>query len=281
MGRVSGSDILTGHGVDPALLAEIYDLEHEEVHEDRDFYREWTRRTSGAVLDLGCGSGRLFGAFLVGGAERVVGVDGSAALLRRAEARIAADARLRDAAADGRLEVREGDVRSVELGERFALVVLAGVLAHLDGPEDALRALTAARRLVGAGGELVIDGLGPGGMPSRDLPLSVDWRREVGGREVVRRSQLMRREAPEGLRVLFSTLVDWPRPDGTIARLPATFRLWYPSPSALLQLVQEAGFVVDTTYGSHDLDPLGADSERCLVIARPARPRSVSAAPGG
>ena len=49
------------------------------------------------MLDLGCGSGRLIGTFLDGGAQRVVGIDGSAALLARAEARIAGDERLRAA----------------------------------------------------------------------------------------------------------------------------------------------------------------------------------------
>jgi SAM-dependent methyltransferase len=267
-GARSLTDILAGHGTDPDLLAELYDLEHEEVRHDLHFYREWTRRSTGTVIDLGCGSGRLFGAFLAGGARRVIGVDGSPALLRRARSRIAADPRLDVAAAAGRLQLKRADVRHVERRDRSGLLVMAGVLAHLDGPEDALQALTCAGRLLATDGFLIIDGVGPGGLPRRDLPLSVDWRKTLRGRPVVRRSQLMRRETPEGLRVVFSSLVDWAKADGTIARLPASFRLWYPSPSALLQLVQEAGLVVETTFGSHDLEPLGPESERCIVIAR-------------
>jgi SAM-dependent methyltransferase len=232
------------------------------------------------VIDLGCGSGRLFASFLDGGAERIVGLDGSAALLRRADARIAATPSLARARAEGRVELVEGDVRSVARPDRFGTAVLAGVLSHLDGPEEALRALASARRLVEADGLVVIDGLGPGQLPTRDLPLSVDWRRTMNGRDVVRRSQLQRREAPEGLRVLFSTLVDLTGPDGTIARLPASYRLWYPSPVRLLELVREADLVVEMTYGSHDLEPLGPGSQRCIVVARradgdhpPPRPR--------
>jgi SAM-dependent methyltransferase len=220
------------------------------------------------VLDLGCGSGRLFAAFLDGGARRIVGIDGSSALLRRARARIASDRRRAAAAAEGRVELVEGDVRRVRRTDRFGLAVLAGVLAHLDGPEDALRTLAGVRRVLTAGGRAVIDGVGPGGLPSTDLPLSVDWRRVVDGREVIRRSQLVRREAPEGLRVLFSTIVDAVEPDGTIARLPASFRLWYPSPTRVIDLVQEAGLSVETTYGSHDLEPLGDESARCILVAR-------------
>ena len=261
-------DIFAGQRTDSELLAELYDLEHDEIRDDLVFYREMTRRAGGAVVDLGCGSGRLFGSFLDGAAPRVLGVDGSAALLARARARIAGDKRLARADADGRLELLHADVRRVEHAGRFTLAVLAGVLAHLDGPEEAVRALVGARGLLEGDGLLIVDNLGPAGMPARDLPLSVDWRRTLHGREVVRRSELTRRDAPEGLRVFYSTLVDAPRPDGTIARLPASFRLWYPSPDAVRQLVEEAGLAVEATYGSHDLEPLGPHSERCIVIGR-------------
>ena len=86
---------------------------------------------------------------------------------------------------------------------------------------------------------------------------------------MVRRSRLERRETPEGLRVAYSTLTDVVRPDGTIARLPASWRLWYPSPAALVALAAEAELVVESVFGSHDLDPLDEDSERCIVVARP------------
>ena len=49
------------------------------------------RRHPGAVMDLGCGSGRLFASFVAGGATRVVGIDGSRALLDRARSRVAGD----------------------------------------------------------------------------------------------------------------------------------------------------------------------------------------------
>jgi SAM-dependent methyltransferase len=261
---------LAGHAVEEGLLAELYDLEHDEISEDLVFYREQARRSSGAVIDLGCGSGRLFSSLLVDG-RSLVGVDGSAALLARAAARVDDDGRLRAARNSGRLELVHGDVRSVRRRDRFGLAILAGVLAHLDGPEDALRALDAARDLLAADGRVIVDGLGPGGVPPRDLPLSVDWERELGPRHVVRRSSLVRREAPEGLRVEYSTLTDLLGTDGTIARLPAGFRLWYPSVRALVGLAGEAQLAVESAFGSHDLDPLDERSERCILVLRPAR----------
>jgi len=263
------SDIFASQPVDEDVLAELYDLEHDELVADLPFYRELSRRAGGPVLDLGCGSGRLFVSLLEGGAKRIVGVDGSAALLRRAEARIAADPQLAEAAQAERIALVRGDVRALatlNIRDRFSLAVGVGVLAHLDGPEDALRLLGGVRSLLGAGGRLVLDDLGPGAMPERDLPLSVDWRRQMNGREVVRRSELIRRESPEGLRVAFSTMTDAVQPDGTIARLPASHRLWYPSPEALATLVSQAGMVVELSYGSHDLEPLDRESGRRIFI---------------
>lgn len=264
-------DIFASQPGDEDLLAEIYDLEHDDVVEDLPFWREQVRLDGGRVIDLGCGSGRLFAALLDGGATRLVGVDGSAALLRRAEARIAGRPDLEAAAADGRLALLRGDVRALatlNIRERFDLALAVGVLPHLDGPEDALRLLGGVRSLLAGGGRLIIDDLGPGAMPVRDLPLSIDWRRELHGREVVRRSELIRRESPEGLRVAFSTIADAVQPDGTIARLPASHKLWYPFPEALAALVVQAGMVVELSYGSHDLEPLGPESVRRIVVVR-------------
>ncbi len=269
------NDILSGQAVDEDRLAELYDLEHDEITEDLVFYREWARRAHGAVVDIGCGSGRLFGSYLAGGATRIHGIDGSPALLRRAEARIGADRALLAARETGRLTLEVGDVRTVSSTDRFALCVLAGVIAHLDGPEEALRALRATHRLMAPGGVLIVDGLGPGALPRQDLPLSVDWERRIDGRRIVRRSRLTLRDLPEGLQVEYATLTDVAEPDGTIARLPASFRLWYSSPSALVALAEEAGLAVEGTFGSHDLEPLDETSERCIVVLRHAASDSV------
>ena len=262
--------MLAGQAADESLLAEIYDLEHDEVVEDLDFYREWARRQGGDVADLGCGSGRLFGSFLAGGARSILGVDGSPALLERAAVRIAADPMLRAAQAEGRIQLELEDVREIARPERYGLAVLAGVLSHLDGPDDARRALVAAGRLLGDEAALIVDVVGPGGLPTEDLPLSVDWDRIVDGRRVVRRSRIDLAESADGLRVAYETLTDLEDPDGTIARLPARFRLWYPSPSALFTLATEANLEVEATYGSYDLDPLDESSDRCIAVMRRA-----------
>ncbi|HET7685649.1 MAG TPA: class I SAM-dependent methyltransferase [Candidatus Limnocylindria bacterium] len=267
------SDIFAGQAAEPERLAELYDLEHDELRDDLDFWRELARRHPGPTLDAGCGSGRLFAALLAGGASPLVGVDGSADLLTRAERRIAADPRLAAAAAAGRLRVLHGDVRAlgatIPPRTAFGLVVIAGVVPHLEGPEEGVQLLEGAEGVLAPGGRIVVDTLGPAELPQRDLPLSVDWERDTPDGHVVRRSQLTRREAPDGLHVAYATITDTVQADGTIARLPASFRLWYPSGTALVGIVEAAGLTVELTWGSYELDPFDPlDSERHIVVAR-------------
>ena len=269
-------DIFGDQPADADALAELYDLEHEVFVEDVPFWRELARRHPGPSVDLGCGSGRLFAPLLEGGARPLIGIDGSSALLARARERVAGDPRLGHAAATGRLHLRPGDVRrppvtADEVGGGASLVVVAGVIPHLDGTRDLARLLAALRPLLARDGVVVLDDLGPAQLPHRNLPLSVDWTREIGLDRIVRRSQLERWQEADGLRVAYATLTERQRPDGTIGSLPASFRLWYPSVESITQAAANAGLVVDISWGSYELDPYDpTDSERRIAVIRPA-----------
>lgn len=265
------SDIFAAQPSDPELLAEIYDLEHEEERGDHVFYAELARRARGAILDLGAGSGRLLPVIVRATRRRVVALDGSPALVARAEQRIVGDSTLRTARAGGRVEVMLGDVRDIPLREKFSLILAVGLLPHLDGPTEALRTLVGARRRLTRAGRLVLDLPGPGALPTRDLPLAMDWERQLGGVTVTRRSRLMRQKRADETVVVLSTMTDVAHADGTFARLPAAFRLWYPSYVQLEDLVRRAGLAVSLVYGSHDLDRFSRRSERLILIAERAR----------
>jgi SAM-dependent methyltransferase len=95
---------------------------------------------AGRVLDLGCGTGALAGAFA---ADRYLGVDPDARYVARARRK---HPRHRFAVMDGtRLGLAAG---------AFEAVVVSGVIHHLDdGP--AARLLAEARRVLAPGGRLV------------------------------------------------------------------------------------------------------------------------------
>ncbi|HEY6189400.1 MAG TPA: class I SAM-dependent methyltransferase [Pyrinomonadaceae bacterium] len=102
------------------------------------------------ILDLGCGTGGH--AHLLGQrGYRVVGVDRSEAMLAHAEKKACA-------LGDARVQFRRGDVRSLDLEERFdAVLMMFAVLGYQAGNEDVLAALNTARRHLSIGGLLLFD----------------------------------------------------------------------------------------------------------------------------
>ncbi|HVU03173.1 MAG TPA: DegT/DnrJ/EryC1/StrS family aminotransferase [Polyangiaceae bacterium] len=118
------------------------------------FRRERTRR----VLDVGCGTGRHV-AELARRGYSVAGVDRSADML--------AIARARNPGGD----FRQGDLATLELGERFdAVVVLFAVLSYQTTKDGILESLRRVRDHLDVGGLLVADvwfGAGGSSAPTR------------------------------------------------------------------------------------------------------------------
>ncbi len=132
---------------------ELYDLLFAPELPVVEHYLSLATRAGGAVLELGCGSGRVCAPIALCGIP-TVGVDRSPAMLTRAQAY----------AAELGATVRfiEADMRTLELAEQFALVILpSNSLAHLaDLPS--LRALFAtARRHLAPGARFAFDCVNP------------------------------------------------------------------------------------------------------------------------
>jgi len=101
-------------------------------------------RRSGRILDLACGAGIVVEA-LAADAERVVGVDLTPEMLRRARERCADHANV---------ELHEGAVESLPFADgSFDAVVTRLSIHHFQEPA---RALGEARRVLAAGGRLVV-----------------------------------------------------------------------------------------------------------------------------
>jgi SAM-dependent methyltransferase len=131
------------------------------------FYLEEARRAGGAVLELGCGTGRLTLPLAREGFE-VVGLDASAPMLAAAR---------RKAAREGLAPILlPGDMRDFDLGRRFALVIIpCNALAHLTETEEVLSCLSAIRRHLAPGGTLAFDVMLP--KPGLLAGAEEQWRR--------------------------------------------------------------------------------------------------------
>jgi SAM-dependent methyltransferase len=102
------------------------------------------------LLDLGCGTGN-HALPLAQRGHSVVGVDRSPAMLAQARAKASA-------ARTYSLDFRDGDVRQLDLGQRFdAVLMMFTVLGYQIEDDDVKAALGAVRRHLGPGGLFVFD----------------------------------------------------------------------------------------------------------------------------
>jgi SAM-dependent methyltransferase len=142
-----------------SLHTEIYDalgpslVMGSPVEGDTDFYRRLARETGGPILEVGCGTGRVAAA-LAGDGHEVVGVDLSGPMLRLAEQR--REALSADVAA--RLSFHRADMRTLDLGRDFALIVTpARVFQFMLTSAAQREALAALRTHLRPKGRLVLD----------------------------------------------------------------------------------------------------------------------------
>ncbi len=116
------------HYADPAYYSHCYRSRKHDV----EYYARLGQAAAGPVLEFGCGNGRVTFALARAGAT-VCGVDLSKPMLDDFERRLqTAPRNTRE-----RIRLVRGDMRDVELGQRFALVVAPfNVMLHLYTTSD-------------------------------------------------------------------------------------------------------------------------------------------------
>jgi SAM-dependent methyltransferase len=133
-------------------MREIEAIYRDGAHYDRlfgrgyvEFWVSQARIRGGPILELGCGTGKLSIPLAQMGFS-VIGLDKSPALLQFA------------AAKNDDVKWIQGDMRSFDLDERFALIMLpSNNLGHLHTPEDFESCIASVKRHLKPGGAFVID----------------------------------------------------------------------------------------------------------------------------
>jgi SAM-dependent methyltransferase len=128
---------------------EHYDLLFPESHATPHFWLACGRDYGDPILELACGTGRLAIPLAQQGA-RVTGIDLSVSMLAAAQRKAAA--------ANVTLDLHLADMRDFDLGDRFALVLLANnALCHLHTVADFEACMAAVRRHLQPEGRFVIE----------------------------------------------------------------------------------------------------------------------------
>ncbi|WP_406197667.1 methyltransferase domain-containing protein [Streptomyces sp. NBC_01017] len=238
---------------DPALAA-LYDTLNPWGPGD-DFYLELVR-AAGAVLDVGCGTGRLLRRARAGGHRgRLVGLDPAAAMLVEAR-RHGTD-----------VEWVLGDLRTQDWCARFDLVVMTGHAFQVLLRDEELRtSLLAVHRALRPGGRFVFETRNPA---ARAWEMWTPERaRTVTGADGAAVRVWHDLEGPVvGDLVTFTETYacdTWPAP--AVSRTTLRFL----APDALSALLAEAGLTVADQYGDWARTPVTPTAPEIITVARRA-----------
>jgi SAM-dependent methyltransferase len=248
---------MTEAGADPwASSAPFYDLDLEGIEDDVEMYRAFALRQKGAVLELGCGTGRVAVPLAEAGLS-VTGVDFSAGMLAVA----------RDRGAGLPLTCVEGDMRKVRLRRKFATVLIPfGGLQHMATPDEVTDAMvTVARHLMRDGIAIVdIEAPHPEDIEPGPHPLVLHWTREWHGAQVSKLVAVDGRPS-EGLRnVTFH--YDVQPPEGALRRISHQFLLRVITAGELQLAARLAGLEIVAEYGDYDLSPVSDSDDRYIAF---------------
>ncbi len=246
-------------------FAELYDLFYGDFKEDIDMYRGFAERTGGPILEVGSGTGRVALA-LAEEHHSIVGLELSEAM------RITAQRKADRAQLTNRVQFIPGDMRRFQIDQHFGLIIVPlNTFLHNLTLDDQLAALACFKKHLRPGGLLVLDCFNP------DPAYAAD-----DGRLIVQRSVLDRDTGQSAL-LLLSRTTDWgqqlqeityfiDRPDqnGLVQRavLHTSFRFIFRYEMQLL--LKLGGFDLKEVYGSYELEPFEAGSDKLIVVATPA-----------
>ena len=220
-------------------FASRYDEWSSHMTEDVPFYVGLAREADGPLVELAVGSGRVAIPVAQATGRPVLGIDTSPAMLEQARARAAE--------AGVELDLREGDMRDLELEEPASLIYCPfRALLHLPTWSDRRRTF-----------ERVAAGLRPAGRFA--------WNAFVFDPQVAARLDGEPRSEPVAHTVHYVVgdgRVDIVLEDGS------TSSLWWATKNEWLGLVDVAGLEVEALYGGFAGEPFSDDSGEYVFVAR-------------
>ena len=230
-------------------FAEIYDEWSEHMTEDVSFYVDLARETDGAIVELAVGNARVAIPVARETGRTVIGIDLSPAML--------AQARERADTAGVDLELRQGDMRDLELEEPAGLIYSPfRSLLHLPSWRDRRRVF-----------ERVAAALEPGGRfawnafvfdPLIAARLSGEVRRHADDSRIWERVDY----DPTESRIDITAWLD--RPGEGERKLS----LWWVGRAEWEGLIEVAGLEVEALYGDFDRRPFDEKSREFVWVTR-------------
>jgi len=247
--------------------AEIYDLMHKQSSRPSiDFYIEECKKTSGKVLELGCGTGRVLIPIAREGVC-VTGLDISGSMLKQCERKLAQE--LQDVRE--RATILQGSMVDFNLGEQFSAIIMPfRAFMHILTVEDQVSCLNCVHKHLTDGGRLVFEvftfdaagmvALGDG--KERD---SGEFKAPDG--RVIRMTYRHAAQHPllqyNDVEMIFTVT----HPDGKTERFVDAFPWRYFYRYEVEHLLARTGFKILNLYGGYDRSELNEKSLDMVFVA--------------
>ncbi len=220
-------------------FAPIYDAWAADMTEDVDFYVELARAADGPIVELAAGTGRISIPIAQRTGKDVIGIDLSPAMLERARERA------REAGVD--IDLREGDMRDLDLEEATDLVICPyRALLHLPTWSDRRRVFERVARALRPGGHFA-------------------WNAFVFDHRYAAEYDGAWQETPSRHFTAYARGDN--RVDITLEDGP-TLSLWWVTRSEWEGLIDVAGLEVEALYGWFDRRPFEDTSREFVWVAR-------------
>ncbi|MFW9952103.1 MAG: class I SAM-dependent DNA methyltransferase [Candidatus Thorarchaeota archaeon] len=140
-------------------IEKIYDLyssEFYDFHADRDdinFYLSYAKKSTGKILDLGCGTGRILIPIAKLGKE-IVGIDNSDYMLEICKKKIKKEF----SSKASNITLKKADITNFELDEKYSLIIIPfGPFNYLESTTEQINCLTCINKHLGSEKILVFD----------------------------------------------------------------------------------------------------------------------------
>ncbi len=246
-------------------IARFYDAETSDKTDDLRLYSRLAAQHDGAILDVGCGTGRVL-IHLAQEGYHVHGIDSNRAMLDQLERKLTLLPHLRE-----HVNTVQADVLSYDYPQKFALILLTyNALMHFHEQEEQIALLRRLRGWLAKDGLLVIDlpNAGPA-FAAEDtdaLTLERKFLDPETGHLVMLQSVSVLDRATQVLQVEW--IYDIVDGDGTVSRLVAPHQLRYFFLPELKLLLQLSGFTLEAVYGDTAETPFEDGCERLIAFAR-------------
>jgi SAM-dependent methyltransferase len=249
---------------DYSILAVFYDAVYAFRTQDIAFYVAMAREGNGPILEVGCGTGRIALPLAETGHE-IHGLDASPSMLQILRSKLAGRPELK-------LLLHEGDMRTFDLGQKFAQVFVPfRAFLHNDTIDDQLAALQSFHRHLRPDGRLVLDIFAPSyRMMSNDkIDVSLPAQPLADGRiiTVMDHAKYMHKDQ----RLEVERHIDTVYLDGTLKRTIEHFHLRYIFRYEMELLLRQSGFRLETVYGGFDRRPYDYHSGEMIFVAHPMK----------